>query len=206
VNVQLVAIDGLAQWIERQAEGQQRYIFGIVGPPGCGKSTIAAQLGIELGAPVVPMDGFHLPNAILDERGLRGRKGSPETFAALDFVQSVATLTGAADADLWFPDFDREADEPRPDHVQVAATDRIVVIEGNYLLLDEQPWVQLRVSIDAIGYVEVDSATRITRLIDRHVRFGRSVEEATAFVFESDERNTEVVEDSRHNASLVISE
>jgi pantothenate kinase len=204
VAVPSIDTGALSDWIHHEAAGRQRYVFGLAGPPGSGKSTIAARLESELDAPIVPMDGFHLSNAVLDRRGLRAQKGSPATFDADGFVNAVATLVECTDADITFPDFDRDADESRPDRVRVIPTDHIVIVEGNYLLLEASPWDELLESIDAIGYLDVDRATRVQRLIDRHVRFGRSLDEATAFVHESDERNTEIVEAVRHRAHVVI--
>lgn len=198
-----VSVPSLIDWIRRDAEGRDRYLFGIVGPPGSGKSTIASTIARELGAPIAPMDGFHLPNRILDERGLRGVKGAPETFAAHEFADAVGRLRAGTE-DVRIPDFDRTVDEPRPDRILLRSSDRIIIVEGNYLLLDRDPWSRLHDDLDAVGYVDIDPEVRIARLIARHIRFGKSPEAATTFVHESDERNTEVIEATRHRADLLI--
>ena len=173
-------------------------LVGLVGPPGAGKSTVAAQLSAGLGAPIAPMDGYHLSNAVLDDRGLRGVKGAPDTFDVDAFVSMLRSLRGGSD--VWLPDFDRTVDEPRPDQILIPADAPIVIVEGNYLLV----WEAVADLLDLVAYIDVDPAVRVQRLIDRHVEFGKSREDAAAFVNESDERNTVVIESQRHRADLSI--
>ena len=99
----------LARWIADDSEGRTRYLFGIAGGPGSGKSTIAAQLADELDGIVVPMDGFHLSNAALDASNMRAFKGSVETFDADAFVSLIERLRDNS-ADVLAPAFDRSAD------------------------------------------------------------------------------------------------
>lgn len=200
---QHVAVTDLAEWIRRRAGGRRRFLFGITGSPGSGKSTLAAWLARSLSAPIVPMDGFHLDNHTLDERGLRHLKGAPDTFDAGGFVEAVGLLR-VADTDVLVPDFDREADESRADAIRVAREERIVIVEGNYLLLDSRPWSSLRDLLDTVAHLDLDVDRRVERLVARHVAFGRSVDEAVRFVEESDERNAALVEATRHRADIVI--
>lgn len=193
----------LADSVRARASGRGRYLFGIAGPPGSGKTTVASQLARELGAPVVPMDGYHLPNAVLDEHGLRGVKGAPQTFDAGDFVATVARLRAAVE-DVALPAFDRVTDEPNADQIRVSAAERIVIVDGNYLLIDLEPWSALADLFDAVAYIDVDREVRVDRLIARHVEFGRTHAAATAFVLESDEANTAVIEAARHRADLIV--
>ena len=193
----------LASWIRRRSTGADRYLFGIAGPPGSGKSTLAVRLGNDLGAPVVPMDGFHLPNTVLRERGQLDVKGAPETFAAADFVALVNALRDPSRI-VGCPAFDRTIDEPVADRIRVAPDDVVVVVEGNYLLLDRPPWSELSAVFDAIAYLDVPGEIRVRRLVDRHVEFGRRRADAEAFVLRSDAANAELVEMSRPRADLVI--
>jgi len=198
--VEQIAASELAPWIRHCAAGSGRYLVGITGSPGSGKSTLAARLAADLDAVVVPMDGFHFPNETLDANGLRNVKGAPETFAADAFVAAVRQLA-AADTDVHLPDFDRMADEPRPGRITVRLSDDIVIVEGNYLLLDEAPWSELRDRFDAVAHLRVDSAQRVERLVRRHVRFGKTRDQALAFVQSSDEPNAvriEAVSDRAH--------
>ena len=192
-----------ATWIREQSTGSDRYLFGIAGPPGSGKSTLARQLGRALGAPVVPMDGFHLTNVTLRARNQLEVKGAPETFAAADFVALVSALRDP-NRTVGCPAFDRTTDEPIADQIHVHADDVVVVVEGNYLLLDRAPWSLLPDLFDAIAYLDVPGDIRFERLVVRHVEFGRSPSEAEAFVRRSDAANAALVEACRPRADLVI--
>ena len=192
----------LASWIREQASGVKRYLFGIAGPPGSGKSTLAARLGSELDAPVVPMDGFHLTNEVLRARGLLAIKGAPETFDATAFVDLVTALRDDHGA-VRCPAFDRTIDEPVADRIIVGAA-AVVIVEGNYLLLDRPPWDSLAGIFDSIAYLEIREDVRRRRLIARHVAFGRDLADATEFVHRSDEVNAALVEASRSRAELVV--
>ena len=194
----------LAGWIEKQvAATRNRFVFGIAGAPGSGKSTIVERLAAELDAVVVPMDGFHLPNDELDRRGLRSVKGAPETFDADGFVDAVRSIRNS-DADLSLPDFDRSTDEPRPARILVPASAPLVVVEGNYLLLESAPWVELRDLFDAVAHLDLDPQVRVQRLIARHVRFGKTPSEAEGFVRASDEPNAVRVDAAGHRAHLIV--
>ena len=164
---------------------------------------MARLLGNALAAPVVPMDGFHLPNAVLRERGQLDVKGAPETFAAADFVALVSSLRDTSRV-VACPTFDRTIDEPIADRIRVGPGDVAVVVEGNYLLLDRPPWSSLSAMFDAIAYLDVPDDIRFRRLVDRHVEFGRSRADAEAFVLRSDAVNAALVEASRQRADLII--
>ncbi len=149
------------------------------------------------------MDGFHLDNAELRTLGLSKVKGAPETFDAAGFVRLVADLTTAADR-IIAPAFDRESDRTINGAITVTADDHIVIVEGNYLLLERPPWTALRQLFDHVGYLDVDNATRVERLVARHARHGRSLDEARDFVHLSDEPNAAIVAASRHRADVMI--
>jgi pantothenate kinase len=193
----------LASRIADDARGRSRYVFGVAGTPGSGKSTVAARLAAELGAVVVPMDGFHLDNTELDRLGLSRVKGAPETFDAANFVRLVEQLKHA-DGPVSAPSFDRIADRTIDGAITVGPNDRIVIVEGNYLLLETPPWGALRELFDGTGYIDVDPHTRVDRLVARHVRQGRSLDEAREFVRMSDEANAAIVAATRPRAEVVI--
>lgn len=193
----------LVSQIAIDARGRDRYVFGLAGPPGSGKSTVAARLADELGAVVVPMDGFHLDNTELDRLGLSGVKGAPDTFDAAGFVRLVEQLNHA-DGPVSAPSFDRVADRTIDGAITVGPDDRIVIVEGNYLLLERPPWGALPDLFDLTGYIDGDAHARVDRLVARHVRHGRSPDEAREFVRMSDEANAVIVAASRPRADVVV--
>ncbi len=178
-------------------------LLGLCGAPGVGKSTAAAALAARDGAVVVPMDGFHLPQAELVRRGLRDRMGAPETFDAEGYAEVLARVR-AGRYDERAPTFDRVAEEPVPDGVLVPAGAQRVVAEGNYLLLDEPRWRAVRARLDAVWHLVVDDEVRRERLLARHVEFGKTLAEAAAWVARVDDANARLVEAAAYRADLVV--
>ena len=197
-------VESLRSHRQRNGDGDRgRIIVGLAGPPGVGKSTVSERLAIETGAVIAPMDGFHLPNAELDRLDRRGRKGAPDTFDSDAFVGAVEDVC-AARRDVAWPTFDRDLDEPVVGGMTSPAEAGHVVVEGNYLLLDDEPWSRLRSLLSPMVYLHVDDDVRRRRLVERHVRFGRSEMDAARFVDESDEANAALIRSTRHRADLVV--
>ena len=179
----------LAQEIRVKAGSHGRFITALVGAPGSGKSTLAASLVTELGAGAraVPMDGFHYDDAVLIARGLRLRKGAPETFDASGFVHLMRRLR--AGGEVAIPVFDRSLELSRAAADVVQASDRFLVIEGNYLLLNEAPWTDLAPLFDLTVFLEVPEAELDRRLMDRWAHFGKTPEQARAWIDSNDMPN-----------------
>lgn len=195
--------DELARWVK----GRRQAIFHVGSSSPVVAGHIASPYTWAQGAPppVVPMDGFHLAQAVIDQRGLGDRKGSPETFDPWGFVNLVARLARPADdATVYAPEFDRDIEEPIAGAIPIRSTEGLVIVEGNYLLLSESPWVQLRGLLDLCVYLEVDDAIRIGWLIDRHVSYGKSRIEAERFVHNSDEANAHLIKPTRSRAELIV--
>ncbi|WP_425424347.1 nucleoside/nucleotide kinase family protein [Streptomyces lushanensis] len=185
-----------------------RRVLGIAGPPGAGKSTLAAALVDRLGglAVLVPMDGFHLAQAELNRLGRAGRKGAPDTFDATGYAALLARLRAPEpDAVVYAPAFDRSLEEPVAGSIAVAPGTPLVITEGNYLLHDDGPWAPVHALLDEVWFLELDPVTRVRRLVDRHVRHGKDRPYAERWVRESDEANARLVERGRHRADLVVS-
>ena len=184
-----------------------RALLGLVGPPGSGKSTLAAALQAEFAsvAQVVPMDGFHLANVELERLERRARKGAPDTFDSAGYVALLKRLLVQADDEIVYaPEFRREIEEPIANAIPVFARTQLVITEGNYLLLDDGPWAEVKGLLDEVWYVDVDDALRVDRLTQRHQQFGRSAEDAAAWVSSTDEPNARLIEASRARASFVF--
>ena len=177
-------------------------LLGLCGAPGVGKSAVAAALAARDGAVVVPMDGFHYPQAELVRRGTRDRTGAPETFDAEGYAALLARIRGREQ--VWAPGFDRIVEEPVPEQIEVPAGADLVVTEGNYLLLDEPRWREVRARLDAVWHLATNDSLRLERLVARHVLFGKTRAEAEAWVARVDESNARLVEAAAVRADCVV--
>lgn len=207
-NDAAMSLDMLAERVREHASGRSgRFVLGVAGPPGAGKSTLAAALRDTLdagAAEVAPMDGFHLTNAELTAAGALARKGEPDTFDIAGYVSRLRRLREMPlGQPVSWPLYDRERHEPVPGGV-VFDRQPIVITEGNYLLLDGQGWAQVRDCLDEAWYLDVPAVELRKRLLRRHIRGGKSAEVAEAKVSRSDLRNAELVAGTRGNADLVL--
>ncbi len=184
-----------------------RRLLGLVGAPGAGKSTLAEALLERYGAvaQVVPMDGFHLANVELERLGRAARKGAPDTFDAAGYVALLKRLRMPAPYEtVYAPAFRREIEEPIAGAIAVLPETRLVITEGNYLLLDEPPWDAVAGLLDDCWYVDVDDALRRERLVARHMRHGRDAAAALAWVEHTDEPNARRIAATRPRARAVL--
>jgi pantothenate kinase len=194
--------------IAEAAAGRPRLVVGIAGAPGAGKSTLAAAIAEALApdAVVLPMDGFHLPQAQLVALGRRERMGAPDTFDVDAFVATLEALRRSSPEEppVRAPLFDRTIEEPVADALEVTPDIRIVLVEGNYLLHDRDGWERVRPLLDLTAYVDEDDELRIERLIARHVAFGKSPDAARAWVLDSDEANARLIAATAHRADATV--
>jgi len=197
-------------WLDRVRAllaSKPRVLLGLVGAPGSGKSTLAEALLHDFAdvAQVVPMDGFHLANVQLERLGRAGRKGAPDTFDSAGYAALLRRLrTQGPDETVYAPEFRREIEEPVAGAIAVRPETRLVITEGNYLLLDDGPWREVRSLLDDSWYVETDDARRREQLAGRHERFGRCREDALAWVENTDEPNARLIAASRPAARAVF--
>ncbi|MFX0576087.1 nucleoside/nucleotide kinase family protein [Nocardia nepalensis] len=195
----------------RAAGCTRRYVLGITGPPGAGKSTLSKAIRDELNnragrasAEIAPMDGFHLPNAVLRASDDLERKGEPHTFDVAAFLEALRRLrdTPIGEPVPW-PTFDRVIEEPTPAGV-IFDRHEIAITEGNYLLLDHGAWSGVRDLLDEVWYLDVERDVIEQRLLRRHIRGGRTPDAAKIKVHDSDLRNAELIAGTRDRADLVL--
>lgn len=186
--------------------GPDRVLLGICGAPGAGKSTLAAKLVTALGdeAVYVGMDGFHLAQVELTRLNRTARKGAPDTFDAAGYVNLLSRLATQTTTTVYAPEFRREIEEPIAGAVPVHPEHRIVVTEGNYLLVPEDPWHQVKTLLTETWFLSPTETLRRERLIARHQTFGRTLDEARERTLGSDERNAVLINATLPAADLVL--
>jgi pantothenate kinase len=200
------------QWDELIARARRlagyggRRILGIAGAPAAGKSTVAAAAVAALGtaAVLVPMDGFHLAEAVLRGLGRHARKGAVDTFDADGFAALLRRLRADPPVLVYAPEFHREIEEPIAGAIPVPADVPLVVTEGNYLLVPDGAWAQVRPLLDELWFLELNDDVRLARLTARHMAYGRDSETAAARARGTDQRNAELIATTRDRADLVV--
>ncbi len=206
-----MTFDDLVRRARALVVGGRRAVLGIAGPPAAGKTTLAEELvaAIAASGPVgwvahVPMDGFHLADVELERLGSRDRKGAPDTFDALGYAALLRRLREDTDDVIYAPGFERVLEQPIAGAIPVHRAARLIVTEGNYLLVDDERWSRVRPLADEIWYAGLDQETRLRRLVDRHRRFGKDERDAVAWATGTDERNAQLIAATRERADLDV--
>ena len=199
-------LEELVEDARRLATGGARRILGLTGAPGAGKSALAEALVAALApdALLVPMDGFHLAQAELVRLGRQDRKGAPDTFDAAGYVALLRRLREPAEALVYAPQFRRELEEPIAGAIAVPRRAPLIVTEGNYLLLEDEPWGALSDLLDEVWYLDPGEELRRERLIARHVAHGKPPDAAAAWSLGTDQRNADLIELTRARADRII--
>jgi pantothenate kinase len=208
-SLRLTPDDALAL-LHREAAGllarPERTVLGIAGGPGAGKSAIAQKLVAQLGdaAAYVPMDGFHMKHAKLETLGTVADKGMPHTFegaAFADFLERLKFATGPISG----PGYSRKIEDTVDDAFTVPATAKLLVAEGNYLLLATAPWWRVKPLLDRAVYLEIPRELVRARLMKRHAEEGLFTEERNrAHIERVDLANYDTVQRSRPRADIAI--
>jgi pantothenate kinase len=185
----------------------ERILVGISGAPGAGKSTLSQALSTKLNksehvAAVIPMDGYHLDDSLLEDLGLLKRKGAPETFDFAGFKHLLLRIKN--EDEVVYPVFDREREISIAGAGILKKNIRIVIVEGNYLLFDEEPWSCLSKLWDYSVFLDVELTVLEQRLIDRWLDHGFSRAEAQQKALGNDIQNSKRVIASRIQADRII--
>jgi len=189
----------------------RRVVVGVVGAPASGKSTLAERLVVRLNeaadgrAALLPMDGYHYDDRVLNARGLRARKGAPETFDVFGLLHMLDRLKRNQEDEIAVPVFDRELEIARAGARLIPRAVSILVVEGNYLLLNEAPWSRLHAAFDLTAAIDVPEAVLRQRLVDRWRRYGLSAAEIEAKVEGNDLPNGRYVTANSRPADFVVS-
>ena len=185
----------------------ERVLIGIIGKPGAGKSTLSKFLMAKLPkefVTVVPMDGYHLSNKVLKDLKCADRKGAPDTFDVAGFISLVKRIRTEQTQNIYYPIFDRAIEESIAAQGVVTSVTKVVIIEGNYLLHDDGGWEVCNDLLDESWMVDVDDDKRISRLISRHIAYGKEPEAAKAWAKGTDEVNAKLIERGRNRADFVV--
>lgn len=200
----MTELTDLSNRIKTIAESRDRIIVAIAGSPGSGKSTLVAKLAKELNnVAVVPMDGFHLDNTILEKRGLISRKGSPETFDPDGYHQFLSRLKHSNET-VYAPLFDRQADLSRAGAIEISSEVKVILTEGNYLLLQHSPWDKLSELFDFSVSLDVSTSLLEERLIKRWLEHGLSRDQAIKRAEFNDLINAKLVQQHSSQADVIL--
>ena len=195
---EISTVEGLAAAISAR-KNNDRFMVAVAGPPGSGKTTISGLLQAELegryklSAQVVPMDGFHLDDSILQQRGLLPRKGAPQTFDVDGLNNILMRLTSTPAVDVLVPVFDRERELSRASAREISESVAVIIVEGNYLLLNIMPWSSLRRYFDLSVMIQCTKSVLRRRLMNRWLDLDFSQQAARTKVEENDLPNATTV-------------
>ncbi len=205
----VISASPLADVLINKFDNGGRCIVALAGPPGVGKSTFSEALLAQLqarghSAAIVPMDGFHLDNSVLDARGTLERKGAPFTFDADGYAALLKRLRAEPDNAIAVPVFDRKLDLARAGGRMISHQDQFLIAEGNYLLLDEAPWRDMADLFDFTVMLTADFGALRERLIDRWLAHGLNEEDATTRAMSNDIPNAARVVKNSRPADVII--
>ena len=207
----VIKLDTLESALDRvislTRDTDKRVIIGLVGKPGAGKSTLTNFLRKKLPkdtTALVPMDGYHLSNAQLASLGRSDRKGAPNTFDAHGYADLLQKIKINHTEEIYFPIFHREIEESIAAEGVIHPHTSLVLTEGNYLLLGEPGWSRVAPTLTECWFLDVDNDKRMSRLVVRHIKYGKSAEEAFAWAHGTDQLNADLIETTITRADVII--
>ncbi|MGJ8530283.1 hypothetical protein [Maritalea sp.] len=186
--------------------GKTPYLIAISGPPASGKSTLAERLVADLNnagmeSCFCPMDGFHLTNKQLDQQGLHNAKGRIDTFDGIAFAKAIECL--ADKVSFWWPLYSRQRHDPIPEGTRILGSEKAFVIEGNYVLVPDEPWLSAANTFNLRIFVDVADTILRQRLLGRHKQSGRSEQIALEKIEQVDMPNTQEIRDHRQDVDII---
>jgi pantothenate kinase len=203
-----MSVQLLVEEIETLLQGSKpRTMIGIVGKPGAGKSTIVTEIQKQFSTKevaIIPMDGYHLSNEELIKLGRLERKGAPDTFDVEGFISLITRVRNEIGKEHTFPIFHREIEASKADEGIVLRNTKVIVIEGNYLFSEEHNWSEVFPLLDQSWFIEIDDEIRMQRLITRHIKYGKTPQEAEEWSRGSDELNARFIEKTAARAGNII--
>ncbi|KAK7245406.1 hypothetical protein RIF29_40250 [Crotalaria pallida] len=202
-----------------------KHLVGLAGPPGAGKSTLAHEVARRINklwpekassldsqvqppevAIVIPMDGFHLYRSELDAMENPGeahaRRGAPWTFNPSRLLMCLKNLR--TNGSVYVPSFDHGVGDPVEDDIFVNLQHKVVIVEGNYLLLEYGIWKEISSLFDERWFIDIDIDKAMQRVLKRHISTGKPPDIAKQRVENNDRINAELVMKSKKNADLII--
>jgi len=200
----------ILELIEEKLSIKNRFLLGICGAPGAGKSTLAEWIVHEWNeinpgqAVLVPMDGYHFSNEKLEEISLLLLKGIPDTFDSQAFVDKLKAIKTEPTVAHFCPKFERSIEASIPDAIAIDPRHRLILTEGNYLLLNTSPWNEIINVLDEIWFIDANEELLFPRLVARHVAAGKTKESAEDKVNSTDLPNAKLVDASKARAHRIF--
>lgn len=193
--------------LDLESKSKTRVVIGITGKPGSGKSTVTSKLKETIPGErtvILSQDGYHLSNLQLESLGRSNFKGAPDTFDSEGFSKILFRVKSELKNNIYFPIFHREIEESISAEGLITEKTNVVLVEGNYLLFETHGWGEVAKHLDEIWYLQVDDDLRLSRLVARHVEFGKNPQVAVAWAHGSDEANARLIEKARDKANAFL--
>lgn len=193
--------------LDLESKSKTRVVIGITGKPGAGKSTTTSKLKEMIPgekAVILSQDGYHLSDLQLKSLGRSNIKGAPDTFDSEGFAKILLRVKSEFKNNIYFPIFHREIEESIAAEGLITEKTNVVLVEGNYLLFETYGWGEVAKHLDEIWYLQVDDDLRLSRLVARHIEFGKNPQVAVAWAQGTDEANARLIEKARDKANAFL--